>query len=104
MPTLISDRVSDIVDAWLTGADSAAGQPNPAGPLYAGASAALRDMTGDARITWGDARITNGDARITHGDERITNGDAARNRQGVILYRVPQGASCEVCPSPPVTP
>ena len=72
MPTLISDRASDIVDTWLTGADSAAGQPNPAGPLYGAASMAL---IGDARITWGDARITNGDERITWGDARITNSD-----------------------------
>ncbi|MFH0242841.1 DUF6229 family protein [Streptomyces sp. HK10] len=53
MPQATLTRADEIVAAWLDGAESSHGEPNPAGPLYVGGAAteaALVDAT-DALFT-----------------------------------------------------
>ncbi|WP_369386453.1 DUF6229 family protein [Streptomyces sp. CG1] len=42
-----------VLDAWLTGAESAFGQVNPAGPLYVGGSAAEAALTDPSDSVYG---------------------------------------------------
>jgi hypothetical protein len=39
------ESASAVLDAWLSGAEQAYGQANPAGPLYVGGSAAEAALT-----------------------------------------------------------
>ncbi len=42
-----------VLDAWLSGAESAFGQANPAGPLYVGGSAAEAALTDPSDSLYG---------------------------------------------------
>jgi hypothetical protein len=60
MPRTI--ETTAILESWLSGAESAQGQPNPAGPLYVGGSAAEAALTDSSDALYGFCSSPSGSA------------------------------------------
>jgi Family of unknown function (DUF6229) len=51
-----------VLNAWLSGAESAYGVPNPAGPLYVGGTAAEAALTDPSDVLYGFCSSPSGSA------------------------------------------
>jgi hypothetical protein len=69
MTNAVSQR---IVSAWLSGAVSAHGKANPAGPLFAGATFGTVE---DAMVTANESFVTANDMFVTANDSFVTAND-----------------------------
>ncbi len=50
---MAESTVTSIIEAWLSGAETAFGESNPAGPLYVGGDAAEAALTDSADALYG---------------------------------------------------